>query len=55
MKQEYQRLPELSPQLNKLLRQLAFVPELTKITTDLPTLDNMELGENRIYDDGTDK
>lgn len=39
---------------NRVHRMAFFNPETTYITQTVPTVDSLELGESRIYFDGTD-
>lgn len=54
MKQGYQSIPNINPDLADMLRQSFYQPETFYITTSEPTLNNTKLGELKIYNDGTD-
>lgn len=53
MKKEFSRLPSFTAEQNEAMRKAYTQPELDETTTTAPTSATMDLGERRVYYDGT--
>ena len=54
MKDGFVLLTNLDEKHNEVHRKAFFSPETFSISSKLPNIDNLQLGEFRVYSDGTD-